>query len=143
TTTNIVTTPLNAQCTVPWNGPNYNPKCCTSDLTLAQFKTLQGKMDASTPAAITPQGFLAGTADWRTNLYTGRGPGNLVTLRESIQINESNGVQHTPELKAGNPDRINATFGSQAKYAQKMIDEFKAAGISPSRVWPQSFNKDD
>src|SRR5512145_2508803 len=46
TTTNIVDTPLNASCTVPWSGANSGPRCCASDITLAQFKTLKGKMDA-------------------------------------------------------------------------------------------------
>ncbi|MGB3408710.1 MAG: glycerophosphodiester phosphodiesterase, partial [Jannaschia sp.] len=32
---------------------------------------------------------------------------------------------------------------SQADYAQKMIDEYKAAGIDPSRVWAQSFDLSD
>ena len=32
---------------------------------------------------------------------------------------------------------------SQADYAQKLIDEYKAAGIDPSRVWAQSFNFED
>jgi len=110
-------------------------------LTLGEFRTLKGKMDASNPAATTPEGYLGGTASWRTDLYTGRG--TLVTLRESIQINKEMGVKHTPELKAGDPTRVNAVFGSQAKYAQKMIDEFKAAGVNPKDVWAQSFNKDD
>mgnify|MGYP000929389161 FL=1 len=38
TTTNIVATPLNAKCTTPWSGPNSSPQCCTSDLTLDEFK---------------------------------------------------------------------------------------------------------
>ena len=98
-------------------------------------------MDASNPAATTPAGFLGGTASWRTDLYTGRG--TLMTLKQSIALNEANGVKHTPELKAGNPARINEVFGSQANYAQKMIDTFKAAGVNPKDVWPQSFNKAD
>jgi glycerophosphoryl diester phosphodiesterase len=73
TTTNIVDTPLNAQCTVPWSGPGSSPKCCASDLTLAEFKTLKGKMDAANPNATTSKGYLGGTAVWRTDLYTGRG----------------------------------------------------------------------
>lgn len=143
TTTNIVATSLNNQCSVPWTGPNQNPppRCCTSDLTLAQFKTLQGKMDASVPSATTAEGYLAGTPNWRTDLYTGRG--TLMALRDSIRLNEKNGVKHTPELKAGDPARINAIFGSQAKYAQKMIDELKAAGVDPKNVFAQSFNLDD
>ena len=32
---------------------------------------------------------------------------------------------------------------TQQAYAQKMIDEYKAAGVPPSDVFPQSFNLDD
>ncbi len=56
------------------------------------------------------------------------------------------GSNYTPELKAGNPSaklQVNQVFGSQAAYAQAMIDDYKAAGISAKRVWAQSFNKDD
>lgn len=145
TTTNIVATPLNSQCTVPWTGPvpaNPAPRCCASDLTLAQFKSLKGKMDASAPSATTPQGYLGGTADWRTNLYISRG--TLLTHAEHIQLVKSLGGKFTPELKyPNNPDRVVAIFGSQENYAQKMIDEYKAAGIPPSQVWPQSFNVGD
>src|SRR5262245_56404597 len=57
TTTDIVTTPLNDKCTKPWSGPNSGPKCCTSDLTLDEFKSLRAKMDASVPDAPTAEGF--------------------------------------------------------------------------------------
>jgi glycerophosphoryl diester phosphodiesterase len=141
TTTDIVATDLNARCSTPWSGPGSSPKCCTSDLTLAEFKTLRAKMDASNPAATTPEGFLGGTPSWRTDLYTGRG--TVMTLRESVALNEKNGVKHTPELKGGDPVRINQIFDSQANYAQKMIDELREAGVDPRRVWLQSFNLDD
>ena len=141
TTTNIVDTPLNASCTTPWSGAGSSPKCCTSDITLNQFKSLKGKMDASNPAATTAAGYLGGTASWRTDLYNSRG--TLMTLRESIALNRKNGVGHTPELKAGNPTRVNAVFGSQEKYAQAMLDEFKRAGVNPRDVYAQSFNLAD
>ena len=32
---------------------------------------------------------------------------------------------------------------TQADYAQKLIDEYRAAGVPPEDVWPQSFNLDD
>ena len=32
---------------------------------------------------------------------------------------------------------------TQESYAQKLIDEYKDAGVSPSMVWPQSFNLND
>jgi glycerophosphoryl diester phosphodiesterase len=141
TTTNIVATELNAKCSVPWSGPGSNPQCCTSDLTLAEFKTLQAKMDSSVPGATTAQGYLGGTPSWRTDLYTGRG--TMMTLRESIALNEKNGVKHTPELKDGDPARINQIFGGQAGYAQKMIDELRDAGVDPRNVFLQSFTKED
>jgi glycerophosphoryl diester phosphodiesterase len=141
TTTNIVATPLNRKCSVPWSGPGSTPKCCTSDLTLREFKTLRAKMDASVPGATTAENFLGGTASWRTDLYAG--PGTLMTLRESIARNEQNGVKHTPELKGGDADRITRVFGSQAKYSQKMIDELRAARVNPRNVWVQSFDKRD
>jgi glycerophosphoryl diester phosphodiesterase len=141
TTTNIVATPLNSQCTVPWTGPvpaNPGPRCCASDLTLAQFRSLKGKMDASNPSATTAEGYLGGTATWRTDLYTSRG--TLLTHAESIELIKRLGGKFTPELKyPDNPDRVVAIFGSQANYAQKMIDEYKNAGIHPKDVWPQSF----
>jgi glycerophosphoryl diester phosphodiesterase len=143
TTTNIVATDLNQKCSVPWTGPGQTPapRCCTSDLTLDEFKSLRGKMDASNPAAATAESYLGGTPDWRTDLYTSRG--TVMTLKDSIVLNEKMGVKHTPELKAGNPERVNAIFGSQANYAQKMIDELKEAGVDPRNVYAQSFNPDD
>ena len=143
TTTNIVDTPLNNECEVPWSGPNQSPapKCCTWNLTLAQFKTLRGKMDASNPAAGTPAGYLGGTASWRTDLYTGRG--TLLTVRESIRLNEKLGVGHTPELKGGDAAQIQAIFGGQDAYAQALIDVLRDEGVDPRRVWLQSFNIDD
>lgn len=145
TTTNIVATELNDKCTVPWTGPvgpNPAPRCCTSDLTVEEYKSLAAKMDASNPSAVTAQGYLGGTAAWRTDLYTGRA--NVLTFKESIALNQELGVKHTPELKgADHPDRIVAVFGSQAQYAQKFIDELKAAGVKPKDAWVQSFNKED
>jgi glycerophosphoryl diester phosphodiesterase len=142
TTTNIVATPLNAKCTVPWSGAGSSPQCCTSDLTLTEFKSLRGKMDASNPAATTAEGFLGGTPSWRTDLQTGRG--TLMTLDESIALNEENGVKHTPELKFPvHPDRVTRIFGGQERYAQKMIDHLRAAHVNPDDVFLQSFNLPD
>ena len=144
TTTNIVATELNNRCTVPWTGPGQNPapKCCTSDLTLAEFKSLKPKMDSANPGAATAEGYLGGTASWRTDVYTGEAA--VVTFRESIALNRALGVKHTPELKtAEHQDRVDAVFGSQAGYAQRFIDELKAGGVAPKDAWIQSFNKDD
>src|SRR5262245_17158660 len=156
TTTNILLTPLAAKCIKPFtsatldaNGKVITPasaECRTSELSLLEFRSLQGKMDAFNPAARTVQEFVGGTASFRTDLYTGRG--TLMTLRDSIELNEMNGVKHTPELKGpvgggGDPATIDAIFGSQERYAQRFADELQAAGVRPRDAWPQSFNVND
>lgn len=143
TTTNIVDTPLNDMCTVPWTAGGPAPKCCTSDVTLAQYKSLHAKMDASNPAATTSAGYLGGTPNWRTDVYTGRPAGNLMTLKEHIQMVREWGLAQTPELKGGDAARIQSVFGGQAQYAQRAIDTYKEAGTDPKKVYFQSFNLDD
>lgn len=153
TTTNIVATDLNDKCSVPWTGPadegHPPPKCCTSDLSIGEFKSLEAKMDARNPNATTPEGYLGGTAGWRTDLYTGRA--GVLTFRESIELNRKLGVGHTPELKGGDShqeipggeNRVDQVFGSQEGYAQAFVDELRDAGVDPRDAWIQSFNKDD
>jgi glycerophosphoryl diester phosphodiesterase len=151
TTTNILLTPLAVTCIKPFtpatldaDGKVLTPasaECRTSELTLDEFKSLRGKMDAFNPAARTVEEFVGGTASWRTDLYTGRG--TLMTFRESIELNEKNGVKHTPELKGGDPVSIANIFGGQDRYAQKFADELQAAGVKPHDAWPQSFNVND
>lgn len=151
-TTNILVTPLAAKCIRPFapavlgaDGKVVTPasaECRTSDITLAEFKTLRGKMDASNPAARTPAEYLGGTPSWRTDLYSGPSSGTLLTHRESIELFKRLGVQMTPELKSPSVPMPFEGFTQQA-YAQKLVDEYKAAGVSPNHVWPQSFDIGD
>jgi glycerophosphoryl diester phosphodiesterase len=104
TTTNILAVPkLAAKCRQPFTPADPrlgNPAaamCCTSEITLAEFKTLEGRMAASNPAATTVAEYLSGTKAWRTNLDS---PGTLLSHAESIALFASLGVQFTPELKA-------------------------------------------
>src|SRR5688572_13674844 len=105
TTTNILAIPeLAAKCSVPFSpadpatGKPATAQCCTSDITLDEFKSLCGKMDASNPKATTVAEYLGGTADWRTDLYSTCG--TLLTHRESIELFDDLGLKFTPELKA-------------------------------------------
>ena len=155
TTTNILLIPeLAAKCSQPFSPAEFNAAgvrtkaasalCCTSDLTVEEYKRLKGKMDASNPNARTPQEYQGGTASWRTDLYaTG---GTLLTHKESIELIKELGGKYTPELKGPNRAallQVEQVFGSQANYAQAMINDYKAAQIPPAKVWPQSFNKAD
>ncbi|MEX0604581.1 MAG: glycerophosphodiester phosphodiesterase family protein [Marinobacter sp.] len=144
TTTNIVAVPeLNAKCTQPFvpadaaSGTPAQAECRTSDITLAEFKTLNGKMDAFDPDAITPEAYLGGTADWRTDLYATKG--TLLSHRESIELFRKLGVKYTPELKTPVVDMPFEGDYSQQDYARQMINDYIEAGVRPADVWPQSF----
>ncbi|MEB8432727.1 glycerophosphodiester phosphodiesterase family protein [Cocleimonas sp. KMM 6892] len=147
TTTNILETPLASKCSVPFTpynaetGANATAKCCASDITLAEFKTLKGKMDASNKKATTVAEYLNGTPKWRTDLYATRG--TLMTHKESISLFKKLGVKMTPELKSADVKMPYMGKYSQQDYAQQMINEYKEANVSPDNVFPQSFNLED
>jgi glycerophosphoryl diester phosphodiesterase len=152
TTTNILATPLASTCIKPFTPARFDAdgrlqtaasaECRTSEITLAEFKTLRGKMDASNPRALTVAEFLGGTAPWRTELYSGPSSGTLLTHRESIELFKRLGVKMMPELKLPSVAMPFDGF-TQAAYAQKMIDEYRHAGVPPQHVWPQSFHQGD
>jgi glycerophosphoryl diester phosphodiesterase len=147
TTTNILAIPALAnKCSVPFspadavNGVSATATCCTSDISLAEFTTLKGKMDGFNPNATTVEEFMDGTPNWRTDLYAGNG--TLMTHAESIALFKAAGVKMTPELKSASVSMPYDGF-TQQDYAQKMLDEYAAAGVDASQVFPQSFNLDD
>ena len=144
-TTDILTRPdLAAKCSIPFtpaNGGKASAKCCTSDLTLAEFKSLRGKMDSADTSAETVTEYIAGTPGWRTDLYAV--PGTLMTHKESIDLIDSLGLKFTPELKSADVPMPYEGDYSQQDYAKALIADYKAAGIAPERVFPQSFNLDD
>ncbi|MFC3694434.1 glycerophosphodiester phosphodiesterase family protein [Chenggangzhangella methanolivorans] len=152
TTTNILLTPLAKKCTNGFTPAEINDKgevvtpasaeCRTSDITLAEFKSLRGKMDAFNPRATTVEEFVDGTAKWRTDLYAGETSGHLMTHKESIELFKKLGVKMTPELKSPVVEMPFRGF-SQQDYAQKLINEYKEAGVKAKDVFPQSFDIND
>jgi glycerophosphoryl diester phosphodiesterase len=162
TTTNILATDLADTCRIPFTPATFDAngqrvtaataRCCATDLTLAEFKSLKGKMDASNPNALNVEEFLGGTPNFRTDLYAT--VGTLLSHRESIALIGSLGAKFTPELKGvdrdsqGNPIVTeNDGFGDsnldQQSYARKMIQEYIDAGVDAQRVFPQSFSLAD
>lgn len=148
TTTNILAIPeLAAKCSEPFTpadpvaGTPASARCCTSDITLDEFKGLCGKMDAADTSATTVEDYMNGTASFRTDLYSSCG--TLVTHAESIELISDMGRKFTPELKEPSVQMPYQGEFTQQMYAQKLVDEYRAAGVSPRRVWPQSFNLDD
>jgi len=145
TTTNILASDLAAKCTKPFTAASGDQEasveCRTSDITLAEFTTLKGKMDAANAKATTVEGYMDGTAGWRTDLYATTA-GTLMTHAESIALFKSLGAKFTPELKSPSVEMPFDGF-SQEAYAQKLIDDYKAAGVPAQDVWAQSFNLND
>lgn len=148
TTTNVLAIPaLAAKCTRPFSpadpaaGTPAQAMCCTSDFTLAEFRTLCGKMDAFNASATTVAQYMNATPSFRTDLYSTCG--TLMTHAESIALIDDLGAKFTPELKLPSVAMPFEGDYTQEQYAQQMIDDYKAAGIAPSRVFPQSFNLPD
>ncbi|MEQ8602590.1 MAG: glycerophosphodiester phosphodiesterase family protein [Marivibrio sp.] len=145
TTTNILATPLAAKCSEPFTpadpatGREASAKCCASDLTLAEFRTLSAKMDAADPQAITLEAYMDATAGWRTDLYS---PGTVMSHQESVALFRRLGVKMTPELKA--PEVVMPFDGEYRyeDYADQMLADYRAAGVDPADVLPQSFDLD-
>lgn len=147
TTTDILAWPeLAAKCTRgfvpadPATGRKASAQCCTSDLTLAEFKTLNAKMDAADPEATTLTGYMNATPRWRTDLYATTG--TLMSHRDYVALVKSLGRRFTPELKAPQVPMPFEGYG-QDQYAQALIDDYKAAGVPPADVFPQSFQLRD
>jgi glycerophosphoryl diester phosphodiesterase len=147
TTTDVLAHPdLAKKCSTPFTpanpatGEDAQVECRTSDFTLAEFKTLKGKMDGANLKATTVEEYMNGTPGWRTDLYSQSG--TLMTHAESAALFKEHGVKVTPELKSAAVDMPFNGF-SQEMYAQKLVDELKEAGFKPSETYLQSFNLDD
>lgn len=143
TTTNILATDLAGTCATPFTpaagDTAATASCRTSELTLAEFRTLEPKMDDRNPQAATVEDYMKSTNAWRTDLYAGNA--TLMTHAESIALFRDLGAKFTPELKDPAVEMPFEGF-TMDDYAQKLIDEYKAAGVPASDVWPQSFNLD-
>lgn len=93
---------LNAKCTKPFapataDGEDASATCCTSDITLEEYKTLCGTMEGSNPDAETPGEFIQGTPRWQTDLYAECG--TAITLRKHIELTDELGLLFIAELK--------------------------------------------
>ena len=144
TTTDILTGDLAETCIAPFSPASGETpaaaECRTSEITLAEFETLRPKMDSFDDTATTPQDAQGGVAGFRTTGYAGNA--HLLTHAESIALFRDLGAKFTPELKSASVDMPHDGF-SQEDYAQKLIDEYKEAGVPASDVWPQSFDLSD
>ncbi len=145
TTTNIVASDLADTCVTPFTPASgeeeATAECRTSEITLAEFRTLTPKMDAANGEASTAEEYLGGVAPFRTTLYAQQ-PAQMMTHAESIELFRDLGAKFTPELKSASVEMPFEGF-TQEMYAQKLVDEYKAADVPASDVWLQSFDLSD
>ena len=149
TTTNIVATPLAATCRQPFRPAEVDAngslvraaraECRTSEITAAEFKTLRGKIDSFNAAARTPEEFIDARQTPREGFEPGAPTGELLTHAESIALFSELGVKMTPELKEPSV-RMPFNGMTRGDAAQKLIDEYVAAGVDPANGFPQSFD---
>ena len=126
TTTNILATPLAQKCSVPPNMSSKTPfsdvKCCASGLTVAEFKSLEGRVDSVNKKARTLAEYLSLEG---TPYAQSAGSGTLLTHAESIELFKSLGVKMIPELKAPQVPMpfsfTNGTQWTQEQYAQALV----------------------
>jgi glycerophosphoryl diester phosphodiesterase len=152
TTTDILLTPLASTCIEPFTPARLDEsgavqraahaECRTSELTLAEFKTLRGKVDAFDPAAQTVEEFVSPRGPPRGDLGERVERGTLVTHAESIALFKRLGVRMMPELKEASVP-LPWQGVTRERLAQRLIDEYRAAGVPPSEVFPQSFERRD
>jgi glycerophosphoryl diester phosphodiesterase len=152
TTTDILLTSLANTCIQPFAPARLDAtggvrrsaraECRTSELTLAEFRTLRGKIDEFDPAAQTAEQFVSPRRAARPDLGDRVERGTLLTHAESIALFERLGVRMMPELKAPSV-RLPFNGATKEQIAQKLIDEYRAAGVPPDDVFPQSFERHD
>lgn len=140
-TTNILLTSLAAKCMHPFQpadpgtGKKAFATCCTSDITLAEFRTLKGKMDGANLDATTVEEYTRGTPSWRTDLYSSAG--TLLSHADSIEFFNSFGVKFVPELKKPSVEMPYEGLTVE-NLAQKIVDEYINAGVHLQNVRFQS-----
>ena len=142
--TNILQTPLADSCSIPPDfqskQPFRNVKCCTSDITLSEFKSLKGRKDKSNKKAKTLDEFYMHTQALPN--APGLEFGELISHKESIELFKSLGVKMVPELKKAQIDMPFNGF-TQQQYAAAIVQDYIDADITHENVTLQSFNLDD
>ncbi len=147
--TNILETPLVEKCSVPPDMNSRTPfsdvKCCTSDISLSEFRSLQGRFDKVNKKAKTLAEYLKLPDELRARAAVT--VGTLMSHADSIELFSANNVKMIPELKAAQVampyQTSDGQIWTQQQYAQALVNEYIAAEVMPENVFLQSFNFDD
>ena len=142
--TNILQTELANTCRQPFTpaqqGEPASAQCCTSDITLAEFKTLCARPDVKNSQATSVDDFLAPLDS--PVIDQPNQCGMVMSHRDSIELIRDLGAAFTPELKRPEVPMPFNGF-SQQDYAKKLLIEYQQAEVPINQVYPQSFNIND
>lgn len=135
-TTNILETPLRSRCTgAEGQGARV---CSAADITLQEFKTLKARMLGSLGKITRLSDFLEQDGRWDTYRASVDG-GKVMSHADFIALTKSEGLIFTPELKVPSVAMPHNGFTSE-DYVQKLVDEYKAAGVAARDVRIQTFD---
>jgi len=151
-TTNILSIPdLAEKCTQPFSKATFDidgnllksasAKCCTTDITLEEFKKLSGKIESQNKEAQTVEEYMKINKELYSNVYLEKGM--LMTHLESIKLLQSLGVKMIPEIKKAQVSMPYKGTFSQDDYVQKVVDEYKSLGVNSKDIYIQTSNLND
>jgi glycerophosphoryl diester phosphodiesterase len=138
TTTDILDRPaLRAKCSEPFRpavgASAASATCCTYDLTLAEFQSLCGRMEAEAdPLAARPEAYALHPPKFRQADRYPSTCGRLMTHAESARMFRAAGRRAVPELKTdGEFDKFLEGKGlTRTDMADRLVAELKAAGFT-------------
>lgn len=142
-TTNILQTDLSGSCTEPFeaweSGRNASARCCVSDITLKEFKSLCGRADRVDLRAASVDQYLRARPPLHPNI-TQVACGTLLSHKESIGLIGRYGRKYIPELKKMDAISLRAMGLSLEQYADMLLEEYRGLEVEASTVFPQSFD---
>ena len=142
-TTNILQTDLSGSCVEPFeaseSGSNASAKCCASDITLSEFKSLCGRADNIDLKAGSIDEYLKDRSTMGTINQVGCG--TLLSHQESISLIGKHGRKYIPELKKMDAVSLKTMNLSLEDYADLLLQEYRKIEVEPSKVFLQSFDR--
>ena len=142
-TTNILQTDLSGSCVEPFEpwklGSQASAKCCASDITLSEFKSLCGRADNIDLKAGSIDEYLKDRSTMGTINQVGCG--TLLSHQESISLIGKHGRKYIPELKKMDAVSLRTMNLSLEGYADLLLEEYRKIEIEPSKVFLQSFDR--
>lgn len=137
---------LAQKCSQPFQSANgvktVSVSCCTSDITLKEFKSLCGIKTSVNKTATRVEEYL------NLNARQTESCDPLMSFADSIELMQSLNRKITPELKPIENSVYEYANGAaipltQASYSEKFINTLRQYKVDAKDVWLQSFEWDD